>query len=344
MSTQPKIVVVCRQGRLGVSGAHRRQLRLVASASYFRQHGPLSRTAAAERFAEAEIVGATNAVLPSIDEPFLRSAPNLRVLVLQATGYDHVDLDLLARRGVALSVLPRYATQSVAEHALAMLFALATRSHLANDRARGRVDDNVSLRGVELAGRTLCIVGLGRIGMRLAAIASGIGMRVIGCEIDPDASKSAEAEGVEQLDLAEALKEADAVAICASRKFRGEAIIGRDHLAIIRSGAFLVNVARPELVDSNAAADALRGGSLRGYAVDDVAYSPSSKVADLIDQGRILQTAHSAWWSDEALDRGRTMWGAAILAAARGRPQDVVELVKREISHRIDFSEGDSPR
>lgn len=137
--------------------------------------------------ARATVLASTNVTLPRLDDAVLARLPRLHSVVLYATGYEHVDLESLARHGVNLSVLPEYATGAVAEHALGLALSLATRTHLANDKSRGMVPRQTSLRGVELGGRTLGIVGVGRIGSHLARLASGIGMRVLGSDIDPGA-------------------------------------------------------------------------------------------------------------------------------------------------------------
>jgi lactate dehydrogenase-like 2-hydroxyacid dehydrogenase len=234
-----------------------------------------------------------------------------------------VDVDLLSRRDVTLSVLPDYATGAVAEHALAMLMSLAARVHLANDRSRGLADSETSLRGVELGGRTLAILGLGRIGRRLATLAAGIGMRVVGADVDHAARVRAAATGVAVTELDTALARADAVAVTASHRFEGPALLGPAELHAMRRGALLVNVGRRALVDTAAACAMLRAGRLRGYAVDDVVVDPAA-AADLVEQGRLLQTGHSAWWRDEVLERGRLKWGEALLDAVQGKPRDVV--------------------
>jgi phosphoglycerate dehydrogenase-like enzyme len=204
-----------------------------------------------------------------------------------------------------------------------MLLALATRLHLAHDRSRGISGRNVSLRGLELAGRTLGVVGVGRIGGRLAALARAIGLDVVGTDIDPPARKRAEAVGVAMTDLNRLLEHSDAVALCASRTFSDPPIIGSPELARMRRGALLVNVARSGLVDTAAAVAAVRSGRLRGYAVDDVVVD-CRRDGDLLDEGRVLQTGHSAWWRDEVLARGSRMWGERLVAAVRGEPLDVV--------------------
>jgi phosphoglycerate dehydrogenase-like enzyme len=241
--------------------------------------------------------------------------------VLYATGHDHVDTALLARRGVGLAVLPDYATVAVAEHTVALMLALSTRLHLANDRCRGRAPADVSLRGVELAGRTLGIVGLGRIGRHVARLGAGLGMRVLGADPDPAAADAAAADGIATTGLGALLTAADVVAVCASHRYGAPPVLGAGELAAMRPGSWLVNAARSALVDTDAVTGALRRRHLRGYAVDD--HLPGAD-PDLVREGRLLQTGHSAWWRDEVLRRGARMWGDRLVAAARGVPMDVV--------------------
>ena len=284
---------------------------------------------AAKLLADADLLGATNACLPTVNEALLDKLPRLRGIVLYATGYDHLDVDLLKSRDVGLSVVPDYATIAVAEHALAMLLGLATRLHLANDRSRGLCDPQTSLRGVELAGKNLGVIGLGHIGRRVARLGGALGMRVAGTDIDQVATLRARANGVRTGGLGWLLRRSHAVVVCASQTYNRSPIVGTHELGLLPPAALLVNVARAALVDTVAATTAIRSGGLRGYAVDDTVLDPVVD-GDLLTEGRVLQTGHSGWWRDEVLARGARMWGQRLLAAVRDRPLDAVTWPSRE--------------
>jgi len=271
----------------------------------------------------ATVLATTNITLPRLDDDLLGRLPRLHSVVLHATGYEHVDLAALERHGVALSVLPGYATPAVAEHALGLLLTLATRTHLAHDKSRGLVPGDTSLRGVELGGRTLGVIGVGRIGSHLARIATGLGMTVIGSDPDPVARAEAAEAGIEMTATDDLLERAEAVAVCASTDPDHPVVLDGARIRRCRAGAFLVNVGRPVLVDTDAVVDEVRRRHLRGYAVDDVVLDGDTH-ADLLTEGRIVQTSHSAWWRDETLHRGAEHFGRAILAALTGRPLDAV--------------------
>lgn len=316
------VVVLSRAGSASIPPDLTRQVRGRARVDFVvRQTAPDPHDAA-DLLRDATVLATTNLTLPRLDDELLDRLPRLRVIVLYATGYEHVDLELLARHGVTLSVLPAYATGAVAEHALAMLLTLAARTHLANDKARGLVARDTSLRGVELGGRTLGVVGVGRIGFHLSRIATGIGMTVLGSDPDPSARAAAREVGLEMTTTDDLLERSSAVALCASTDRRRPVLLDADRLHLLPPGAFVVNVGRPGLVDTDAAVALLRSRHLRGYAVDDVVLDPVDH-ADLLAEGRVLQTSHSAWWRDEVLARGAEQFGLAVLAAVEGTPVDV---------------------
>jgi phosphoglycerate dehydrogenase-like enzyme len=317
------VTVLSRQGAKSLDRRDVARLERVANVRYHMLDEAPGRAEAVMLLRGTEILATTNRCLPELDAALLAALEDLRAVVLYATGYDHIDVELLASGGVGLSVLPDYATGAVAEHALAMLLGLATRLHLAHDRSRGLVHAGTSLRGIELAGRTMGVLGVGRIGTRVAHLGRALGMRVIGSDTDEVAAEAARGRGIAMTGLRELLVRSDAVVVCASHAFGAPAVLGRTQLRWMRRGALLVNVSRATLVDTAAAVTAVRAGWLRGYAVDDIVLDPRVD-GDLLAQGRVLQTAHSAWWRDEVLGRGRRMWAQHLLAAIEGRPLGVV--------------------
>ncbi|XVX20888.1 2-hydroxyacid dehydrogenase [Actinomycetota bacterium] len=325
-----RVVVLSRAGESTLPEAVRRQLAGLGEVHYEVCRVAPPREEALALLEGASVLAATNIALPEIDDDFLDRLPQLRSVVLYATGYDHLDLDALERHDVTLSVLPEYATVAVAEHALAMIFSLAARVHLANDRARGAVPADVSLRGIELRGRTLGIIGTGLIGSHLSRIARGIGMRVIGYDIDPHAVRVACSEGLHMTDSRDELLAASSVvAVCASTIEGTPQPLSAAAVEHMRPGSFAVCVGRPALVDLPAVHAALRSGGLRGFGIDEIVLEPGTD-DDLAREGRLLQTAHSAWWRDEVLARGSEMFGEAVLAAAQGHPIQLVTATVRE--------------
>lgn len=317
----PEVVVLSRAGARSLPQDLAAHIQQNARLRFVTRHDAPDHGESVRLLGSATVLATTNVTLPRLDHALLRACPHLRHVVLYATGYEHVDLETLDAHGVTLSVLPEYATTAVAEHALGLLLGLATRSHLANDRSRGFVPHETSLRGLELAGRTLGIIGVGRIGTDLARIAVGLGMEVVGCDTSPRARLDAQQRGIPMTSSPDLLERADVIALCCSTRLDAPPVIGAQELARTRPGGLVVNIGRPALVDHDAVAGAIRSGYLRGYAVDDTVFDPGN---DLVIEGRVLQTGHSAWWRDEVLERGAAHFGRAVLAAVHGSPVDLV--------------------
>lgn len=314
----PRVVVVSVQGRPGLHpGALARLERLADVTAVARGDRPaLDRSEAVDLLAEADVVALTPKVAPDLDDALLDALPRLTGLALHATGTDLFDHDTLARHGVAVDVLPDYSTVSVAEHGMAMLLSLSRRVHLAHDRSRRLVAPDASLRGFELSGRTLGVIGLGRIGSHVATLAAAFGMTVVAHDPRPRSMDGA----VRMLPLQQLLEVSDAVVVACSRRHGAPPLLGERELSLLPRGAVVVVVSRAAVVDTTAVVALVRSGHLRGYAVDDVVLDPG-RDGDLLTEGRIVQTGHSAWWSDEVLERGARLWVESMIDLVQGRPR-----------------------
>ena len=319
MPDRPRLTVVSVQGRPGLPAEGLARLEAVADVRAVARGRmpPLRHDEAVDLLAGADVVALTPRVSPVVDDALLDALPDLSAVVLHATGTDQYDLDVFARHGVALATLPSYSTTSVAEHAMALLLTLARRVHLANDRSRALVPATVSLRGFELAGRTLGVVGLGRIGSHVAALADAFGMDVLAHDVRPRPAGAART-----VDLPDLLATSDAVVLTCSRRHGDPPLLGRDELVATRPGSVLVVVSRAAAVDWDVACDLVRAGHLRGAAVDDVVVDPE-RDGDLVAQGRVVQTGHSAWWSDEVLERGARQWTETLYGVLTGGPVEL---------------------
>jgi lactate dehydrogenase-like 2-hydroxyacid dehydrogenase len=319
----PRLLLLSRQGGASLPPAGLARLFQVADVRVQPRDYAPTRAEAIELLTGVDLLGSTNACLPPIDADLLDRAPRLRGIVLYSTGYDHIDLELLRSRRIGLSVVSDYATTATAEHTFAMILALATRLHLGNDRCRGIASSDVSLRGMELSGRTLGVIGAGRIGFKVASMGQALGMSVIASDRDPVAALRAELAGITTCELTDLLTQSDVVAVCASQRYGASPLLGPRELKYVRPGSLMVNASGAGLVDTRAVAEALRMRHLRGYAVDDQ-LEDRARYADLTREGRLLQTGHSAWWSDEAMKRGAELWADRLIAAAMGDPLDTV--------------------
>ena len=195
----------------------------------------------------------------------LASAPKLRFVQSLSAGTDQYDKALFAKHGVRLANAQGANERAVAEHAMALILALTRQLHQARDNQqarqwRGMIGDR-ALREQELGGKTLVIVGLGRIGMRLAALAQAFDMRVIGVRRTARPEPEVADQVVAQADLGQALAQADVVALTCPLTPETEGLIGAAALTALKPGALLINVARGKVVDHAALLNALAEGA-----------------------------------------------------------------------------------
>lgn len=282
---------------------------------------PESREEFFARLADAQIV--INVRSYSIfDDEALAHAPQLQMLSILGTGTDNVDLEAATRRGIVVTNTPGVGAPSVAELALGLLLATARAIPLSDRRLREGAWQHVE--GPELAGKTLGILGLGAIGLRLARIGQGLGMRVIGWSFrhDPERARAAGVALVERDDL---LRQADVVSLHLRNTPEARNFIGARELALMKPTALLINTARGALVDQDALAAALRSGQIAGAGLDVYPEEPLPRERNPYhDLDNVVLMPHAGAITAEANARSRAMPVDNILAFLAGHPEHVV--------------------
>jgi D-3-phosphoglycerate dehydrogenase len=205
-----------------------------------------------------------------ITERVIDAATRLRVISKHGSGTDTIDQDAAARRGIAVKAAVGANAAAVAEHAWALIFACAKDVPALDRRMHEGHWDKATHKSLELQGRTLGLVGLGAIGVRVATTGMALGMRVIAH--DPYAASAP--AGVELLPLAEVIAGADVLSLHCPLTADNANMLNAATLATMRPGAILVNTARGGLIDEAALADALRSGALRGAGLDSFQVEP----------------------------------------------------------------------
>jgi glyoxylate reductase len=229
-----------------------------------------------------------------VDDALLEACGDgLQVVANFAVGYDNVDLEACRRRGVAVTNTPGVLTEATAELALALSLAAARRmSDAERDLRAGRWRgwDPAAYRGIEIAGSTVGVIGMGRIGYRYARLARGLGAEIV--YSGPSPKSEAETElNARRLDLDELLAAADFVSVHAPATAETRGLIGAAELELIGADGVLVNTSRGPLVDSEAVADALRSGAL-GAAGLDVYEGEPAVPQSLLDAPRCVLLPH----------------------------------------------------
>jgi glycerate dehydrogenase len=276
------------------------------------------------RAADAEIV-LTNKVV--ISREVIAQLPRLKYIGVLATGYNVVDIKAAHERGITVTNIPAYSTESVAQMVFAHLLTITNRTeHYAIQNRHGRWSKNPDFcywdfPHTELAGKTFGIVGLGNIGQRVAQIALAFGMKVKALT-----SKAAEVlpAGIEKASWEEILATADVLSLHCPLTESTHHLINADTLRQMKSTAILINTGRGPLVDDQDVADALAEGRLAAFCADVLTEEPPRPDNPLLKQPNAFMTPHIAWATKEARVRLLQVATDNVRAFLGGTPVNVV--------------------
>lgn len=256
-----------------------------------------------ERAKDADII-LINKVL--ITEEVLSQLPRLKYIGVLATGYNVVDVKAATKRGIVVTNIPAYSTESVAQMTFAHILNITNRiGHYARQSREGRWSSNPDFcywdtQLWELSGKTIGIVGLGNIGMRVATIARYFGMDVFAYTSKNSADLP---EGIQKTTLDGLFAVSDIVSLHCPLTADTRHLINRESLEKMKEGSILINTGRGQLVDEEAVADALASGHLGGYGADVMIDEPPSPNNPLLAQRNAFITPHIAWATREARQR-----------------------------------------
>lgn len=280
--------------------------------------------AVVERSRGAEVLVTNKTVL---DADTLGRLSGLRGIAVLATGYNVVDVAVARENGVPVCNVPAYSTASVAEHAVALMLELAHHVGLhaaaVRDGEWSRSEDFSFWREplVELAEKTLGIVGFGAVGRRVARIAVALGMRVLATRSRRVAEPPTDVEFVE---LDELFRESDVVSLHCPLTEQTERLVRRERLELMKRSALLVNTARGGLIDENDLLRALETGGLGGAALDVLSSEPPPADHPLLRAPRCIVTPHQAWTTLAARQRLVEATVRNVAAILAGTPINVV--------------------
>lgn len=278
------------------------------------------------RIGDAEIVIINKA---PITEEVLQVCPNIRMICVLATGYNVVDCDAAAKRGIPVCNVPGYGTAAVAQFTIGLLLELCNRIG-EHDRLvhAGKWCESPhfcywATPQIELAGKTMGIIGFGAIGRAVGKIAGALGMRVLAY------SRREYPEGREigqYVDLETLLRESDVVSLHCPLFPETAGIINADTISKMKDGAFLLNTSRGPLIDEQAVKEALQSGKLRGAAMDVVSEEPIKRNNPLLSAPNCIITSHMAWAPLETRQRIIDITAESIDGFLNGKPVNVVNL------------------
>ena len=263
-----------------------------------------------------------------ITQEILDACPNIKLICVQATGYNIVDCDACARKGIPVTNVPSYGTAAVAQFTMALILELCHQVGIHNESVHN--GDWVKSTNfcywltpqMELGGKTLGILGFGRIGRAVGKLAKAFGMRVIAY----NRSQCDEGREIgEYVDLGTLFAQSDILTLHCPLFPETEKIINAENIAKMKDGAMLINTSRGGLLDEEAVAQALNTGKLRGAAVDVVSQEPMASGNPLLNS-RCIITPHIAWAPVESRQRLLDCIVENIRCFLSGTPQNVVNL------------------
>lgn len=279
-----------------------------------------------------------------VSAEIIQSLPNLKLICCRSTGFNNIDLAAAHGQGIVVVSVPGYGEQTVAEFAFALILSLSRKVALEIRDTKLQESPSAGTIGFDLLGKTIGVVGTGRIGKKTIAIAQGFGMKVLAYDVFVDAEFAAQ-HGVEYMALDDLLAHSDVVSLHAPYTPENHHLINAERLALMKPTAILINTARGELIDTKALAHALYDKKLGGAGLDvvegekymsldeDLSLSPVSGssteqalyVMALQKMSNVVLTPHIAFNTIEAIGRINTTTVENIIKYWIGEPQNVVE-------------------
>ncbi|MBO0455498.1 D-2-hydroxyacid dehydrogenase [Enterococcus hulanensis] len=277
-----------------------------------------------ERIGNAEIV-LVNKV--QMTKEIIEQTTSVKYIGVLATGYNVVDVDVAEAKGITVTNIPTYGTDGVAQYAIALLLELCHRiGDHSNTVSAGDWTNNAdwcywNSPQMELAGKTLGIIGYGRIGQKVGAIASALGMNVLANDRGKKQDTSA---GAKLVDLDQLFKESDVISLHCPLFPETEGIINKENIAKMKDGVYIINDSRGQLINEADLRDALNSGKVGGAAVDVVSTEPIKLDNPLLEAKNMIITPHMAWASREARSRLMDIAVENVEKFQQGTPVNVV--------------------
>lgn len=290
------------------------------------------------RYAKAEVVSVF--VNSRLSAELLDQLPQLKLIATRSTGYDHIDLDYCRRHGIAVCNVPDYGDATVAEHAFALLLATVRHITDASERTRRGDFSQRGLRGFELRGKTMGVIGAGRIGGHVIEIAKGFGMNVLAFDVMPDPAVAARL-GFAFAPFDDILAAADVLTIHVPATSQTAHLISDREFSLMKQGSVLINTARGSVVDMSALVRALAEGRLRGVGLDVL---PQERLVK--DEAEIFRTKPAADYDFEALVANHVVLQFPNVVVTPHSAYNTDEAVQRIIATTVDnierFARGEA--
>ncbi len=295
-----------------------------------------------DSFKDAEVISCF--IYSTLTKDVLEKLPNLKYLVTRSTGYDHIDIATCLQRNIHVSNVPEYGSNTVAEFTFALILDLTRKVTQSLIQAKELNFDHTKLRGIDLSGKTIGIIGFGKIGRNVLEIAKGFNMHVLVCTHSQD-NELAKKLNFTYTDLHSLLQNSDIITLHVPLTKETTHMINKENILLCKKGSFLINTARGGLIDTQAIVLGLENGILAGVGLDvlegeadfidevEVLYGESQSASQmktllmnhlLLNNPKVLITPHNAFNSQEALYRILVTSIENIQAFLKGTQQNII--------------------
>lgn len=274
-----------------------------------------------QSYKDSEII--STFINSSVSKEVIDQLPNLKYVTTRSTGYDHIDVEYCKSKNITVSNVPEYGSNTVAEHTFALLLSLTRKIYQSVNQSKQLNFEHDQIRGIDLEGKTIAIIGLGKIGQHVLRIANGFGMNILAV------NRSQSQELLKQynfryVDLSTALHDSDIITLHLPLNDETKYLINKENITQFKKGSYLINTARGGLIETEAIMVGLDKGILDGVGLDvledekvlneeiAILTSQYKSHADLrnlvydhilINHPKVLITPHNAFNSTEALQR-----------------------------------------
>lgn len=288
-----------------------------------------------EKAKEADVISLS--IYSHIDKKALKKLPRLKLITTRSTGFDHIDIKECSKKGITVSNVPAYGEKTVAEHTFALILSLSRNIHKAYVRASKGNYSIEGLKGFDLDGKTMGVVGAGKIGLHVIRIAKSFNMNVLAFDVKEDSFLS-EVLGFKYSSFNNILRTSDIISLHAPHNEKTHHLINKESIKNIKKGALLINTARGELIETEALAEALDKKIISGAGLDVLEgeelikeeellhYRKKSKPVYELALGRenVVFTPHIGFYSKEALERIVETTANNIISFLDGKPINAV--------------------
>ena len=292
-------------------------------------------------YSELEVI--STFVYSALTEEVLKTFLSLKHIATRSSGFDHIDLDYCKNHGISVSNIPEYGSNTVAEHTFALILSLTRKIYKSVDQVKNLNFEHKELTGIDIHGKTLGIVGLGKIGINVLRIANSFGMKVIVHTTLEDENLKKKFN-FEYTDLGELLRKSDIVTLHVPLSPDTKHMINKENITSFKKGSYLINTARGGLIETEAILLGLSNGILEGVGLDvlenerelneeiSVLTSPNHATDlknvmmnhVLINHPKVLITPHNAFNSKEALSRITETTIQNVEGFLKGHPINIV--------------------